>query len=75
MAGEQATQTIRLRVEGMGCDGCVASVREALQAVPGVTWAEVDLQRGTAEVDVVPPIQPASLVAAVDAAGYEAAIA
>ena len=75
MAGEQATRTIRLRVEGMGCDGCVASVREALQAVPGVTRAEVDLQHGTAEVDVVPPIEPASLVAAVDAAGYEAAIA
>ena len=71
MAGE-ATRTIRLRVEGMGCDGCVTSVARALQAVPGVTRAEVDLARGTAEVEALPAIEPARLIAAVDAAGYEA---
>ncbi len=62
----------RLRVGGMGCDGCVASVREALQAVPGVARAEVDLQRGMAEVEAAPATEPAALIAAVDAAGYEA---
>ena len=51
MPDDQATTTIRLRVDGMGCDGCVASVRDALQAVQGVTRAEVDLRRGMAEVE------------------------
>ena len=75
MAGEQANRTTRLRIEGMGCNGCVSSVRAALQAVPGVTRAEVDLARGTAEVEAPPAIEPERLIAAVDAAGYAAAVA
>ena len=75
MPDDEASTTIRLRVDGMGCDGCVASVRDALQAVQGVIRAEVDLQRGTAEVEAAPATEPAALIAAVDAAGYEAATA
>jgi copper chaperone CopZ len=75
MAGEQANRTTRLRIEGMGCNGCVSSVCAALQAVPGVTRAEVDLARGTAEVEAPPAIEPERLIAAVDAAGYVAAVA
>ena len=75
MPDDQATTTIRLRVDGMGCDGCVASVRDALQAVQGVTRAEVDLRRGMAEVEAAAATEPAALIAAVDAAGYEAAVA
>jgi copper chaperone CopZ len=75
MPDDQATTTIRLRVDGMGCDGCVTSVRDALHTVPGVIRAEVDLQRGMAEVEAAPAIEPAALIAAVDAAGYEAASA
>jgi len=75
MSDHEATRTIRLRVEGMGCDGCATSVRESLEAVPGVARAEVDLQRGTVEVRALPALEPARLVATIDAAGYEAAIA
>lgn len=75
MSDGQAKRLITLRVEGMGCDGCVRSVREALAAVPGVGRVEVDLQQGSATVEAAPAIDPAGLIAAVDAAGYEAAIA
>lgn len=75
MADGQAVKTITLRVEGMGCDGCVRSVRDVLVAVAGVRHAEVDLGGGTASVEALAGVDPASLVAAVDEAGYEAAIA
>ena len=70
-----ATETLRLRIEGMGCDGCVAAVDEALRALPGVSRVRIDLAAGTAEVEVERPIDRAALVAAVDGAGYDAAIA
>ncbi|MFZ1425253.1 MAG: heavy metal-associated domain-containing protein [Geminicoccaceae bacterium] len=75
MADEPAARLIRLRVEGMGCDGCVRSVRDALAAVPGVLRADVELEQGTATVEASPAVDPAGLIAAVDEAGYEAAIA
>ncbi len=75
MADGQAVQTITLRIDGMGCDGCVRSVRDALVAVAGVRRAEVDLGGAAASVEALAGVDPASLVAAVDEAGYEAAIA
>ena len=75
MASEQAAQLVRLRIDGMGCDGCVASVRQALQAVHGVLRADVDLSRATAEVETSAPVDPGVLVAAVDQSGYGAVVA
>jgi copper chaperone CopZ len=73
MASEQPTRIVRLRVAGMGCEGCVTSVRQALAGVPGVVRAEVDLEGGTAEVEAAAATDPQALVQAVDEAGYEAA--
>lgn len=42
--------TITLRVEGMTCDHCKQTVEGALQKVPGVQEARVDLQKKTATV-------------------------
>ena len=42
--------TIRLRVDGLVCDGCVDVVQQALIAVPGVESASVDLATGHATV-------------------------
>jgi copper chaperone CopZ len=75
MAAEHSIRTIRLQVAGMGCDGCVSSVRQALEAVPGVISAQVDLQGAAAKVEAEASTEPAALIAAVDAAGYEAAVA
>ena len=42
--------TVTLKVEGMSCGGCVASVTRVLTALPGVSDATVSLQGGTAQV-------------------------
>ena len=64
-------QHIRLSISGMSCAGCVATVEGALRAVPGVTEASVNFAEHTADVSGSVPSQ--TLLAAVKAAGYEAA--
>ena len=43
-------KTETLNVTGMTCGGCVASVRKALGALPGVESVEVSLPKHQAEV-------------------------
>ena len=43
-------ETTTLKVGGMSCGGCVASVTGVLQALPGVGKAEVSLEKGEAQV-------------------------
>ena len=66
------TQT-RLAIEGMSCASCTGRVERALAAVPGVTGASVNLAAGRAAIrhpEGVVAVR--DLVAAVEAAGYEA---
>lgn len=57
----------------MTCGGCVAAVERALQTVPGVKCAQVNLATGTAAIELLDPSVPRSaLVRAVQAAGYDA---
>jgi len=66
--------TITLKVEGMSCGGCVASVTRVLSALPGVSEAAVNLQAGTAQVSFDEArTNPAALRAAIEDAGYEVA--
>lgn len=46
-----AKQTIKLDVEGMHCEKCVARVTEALSNAEGVTNAVVDLASNSAVVE------------------------
>ncbi|MES2550042.1 MAG: copper ion binding protein, partial [Pseudomonadota bacterium] len=62
-----------LSIEGMTCASCVARVERALKAVPGVTLANVNLATETARVEGT--VDPAALLQAVKAVGYEAHIA
>lgn len=39
-----------VKIEGMMCEGCVRSVKESLEKVPGITNVEVNLKKGTATV-------------------------
>lgn len=39
-----------VKIEGMMCEGCVKSVKESLEKVPGVTNVEVNLKKGTATI-------------------------
>ena len=66
-------ETTELKVEGMTCGSCVASVRKALKRVPGVQDVEVDLRSGTARVSGEHAAhQVPALVAALGEAGYGA---
>ena len=65
--------TVELKVDGMSCASCVASVTRALQRVPGVGTVDVDLARGVARVDGDVGTTPAML-SALEAAGYAAAL-
>ena len=37
-----------VQIKGMTCKHCVASTKEALEKIPGVTDVEVDLDKGQA---------------------------
>lgn len=63
-------QTIELSVEGMTCASCVGRVERALQAVPGVSQATVNLATERATVRGVAATE--ALLAAIGKAGYEA---
>jgi Cu+-exporting ATPase len=60
-----------LPIEGMTCAACVARVERALQKVPGVVSAEVNLATEKAEVTLAGAGgDAAALIAAVENAGY-----
>lgn len=65
-------RTVDLLVEGMTCASCVRRVERAISAVPGVGLARVNLATETAQVELVGSVEVASLLAAVQAIGYEA---
>lgn len=67
-------ETTTLRIDGMTCGGCVASVTRVLQAVPGVTEASVTLTPGAATVtfDAARTNVPALRVA-IEGAGFDVA--
>jgi copper chaperone len=64
--------THKYSVKGMSCSGCVANVRKALEAVPGVTQVEVQQQPGQATVTMESHIDTRILQQAVQQYGkYE----
>ncbi len=63
-------ERVELVIEGMGCEGCVQAVREALGKLPGVRRVEVDLAAGRARVEQE-GVAAEALRAAVERAGYE----
>jgi Cu+-exporting ATPase len=63
----------RLAVNGMSCASCVGRVEKALQSVPGVATAAVNLAGESAEVSAaLGSVETAQLIAALRKAGYEA---
>lgn len=60
---------IDLGVGGMTCDDCVVHVTEALESVPGVEAATVDLATRSAAVTARPDVEAAALATAVRATG------
>ena len=65
--------TTILKVKGMSCGGCVKSVTGVLTALPGVSKAQVSLEKGEAVVDYDQSlITREQLAGAIDDAGFEA---
>ena len=65
-------QTFDLPIAGMSCAGCAGRVERALGKVPGVSSASVNLASEKAHVVVLQGTPAAGLIAAVQAAGYQA---
>lgn len=61
----------KMVIEGMKCMHCKASVEKALQAVQGVTAAEVDLEAKTAKIVLAEDVADDVLKEAVKAKGFE----
>ena len=66
------TRTV-LKVGGMSCQGCVKNVTGVLQGLPGVSAAEVSLEKAEAVVDYDDAkIKREDLESAVNDAGFDA---
>ena len=67
------SQEVTLRVLGMSCVSCLAHVEGALQSLPGVLEASVNLSKGKAQVQYIPDLVTVTqMEAVVKGAGYEA---
>ncbi|MHC4128985.1 MAG: heavy metal translocating P-type ATPase [Planctomycetota bacterium] len=67
----KGAEELRLKVSGMDCAGCAASVQRALEAGPGVHSAAVSFTDGLATV-VGEALRPEALIEAVRNRGYDA---
>lgn len=69
VTGEQMIKT--LKITGMMCSHCEATVKKALEALDGVVSAEVSHESGTARVTLAGDISDRALKKAVEAKGYK----
>jgi Cu+-exporting ATPase len=63
-----------LQIKGMTCASCQIHVQHALEAVPGVQSANVNLMAHTAQITAASPVDPDTLIAAVRNSGYDASL-
>ncbi len=66
--------TKTLGITGMSCGHCVSHVKSALEGLDGVTLADVSLEDNQAKITLSVDMPDADLVAAVEAAGYQAEV-
>ena len=59
-----------MKIEGMMCGHCAATVKRALEALPNVASAEVSHEAGTAVVTLTAPVADETLRQAVEAEDY-----
>ncbi|WP_321797852.1 heavy metal translocating P-type ATPase [Burkholderia sp. BCC1988] len=70
-----ASASLELAIDGMTCASCVSRVEKALEKVPGVTHASVNLATERASVHGTSALDAATLIEAVTTAGYRASLA
>jgi len=61
---------LTMHIEGMSCSHCKMAVEKALTAINGVSQAQADLQKKTADVTANEAVTNAELTRAVEDAGY-----
>lgn len=64
------SEPITIKIEGMGCQGCVAAVEKALKAAAPGARIDVSLADGRANVSET-SVDRATLSAAIAKAGYD----
>src|SRR4029078_9982172 len=70
---EEARRQVELSLGGMTCASCAMRIEKRLNRLDGVT-ATVNYATERAKVDFPADVDPAELVAAVEASGYTAAL-
>ena len=60
---------VNLKIDGMGCEHCIKSVREALEGISGVTV--IDVKIGSAEVEAENDSVLNEIREKLDDAGYD----
>ena len=68
---ETKTMEKTLKIEGMMCAHCEATVKKALEALEGVDVAEVSHEKGTAVITMSAPVEDAVLTKAVEDRDYK----
>ena len=66
----EAAITKTITIDGMMCEHCEATVRKALEALPGVQSAQVSHEKGAAVVTLSAPVEDAALRKAVEGEDY-----
>ena len=70
MDKESIAMKKELKIEGMMCGHCEATVKKTLEAIPGVESAQVSHEAGNAVVTLAAEVSDATLQQAVENAGY-----
>ena len=70
-APARAAMALTMRIEGMMCGHCEATVKRVLEAIDGVTEATASHEKGTAVLTLSHPVDHALLKAAVEGEDYQ----
>lgn len=65
------SKKLNLKLEGMTCEHCVASVTKELAKLPGATDIEVDLTTQSATLSADDSVVESEVAEAIDEAGYK----
>ena len=72
LSSSATDRTLALDIEGMSCASCVNRIERYLRKIDGVVEANVNLATERASITMLPTVTDEQLIAAVEAAGYDA---
>ena len=61
-----------VKIKGMRCGHCVASVTKALSGIDGIKNVQVNLEKGEATFDEAKPVDSGTIKQVIDGIGFEA---